>query len=314
MTTLVTGASGFVGAALVDALVRRGERVIGVDRAAAPDGQGRPPSAFRAIDLRQSGGLDPILAGEPVDRLVIGAAMTADAARERSDPAAIVAVNVGAVADAVRAAAAAGVARVLYLGSAAVYGDSGRGADTLVEDVTPLRPRSLYGITKQAGEATALRLSDTFGIDLVAARLGTCFGPFERDTGARDTLSAPYQILRLAEAGNPVRLPRPGRRDWLYVRDTVAGIMALLDAPVLPHRVYNVAAGFEWTLAEFCERLAARRPGFDWALSDPADATVNLFDDYDRVPMSNTRILADTAFRPRFDLDAVADDFLGKAR
>jgi UDP-glucuronate 4-epimerase len=310
VTTLITGASGFVGAALAEALVARGEAVLGVDRKADPAAPESALYRFVPQDLSQPGALDAILAAGPVATMVIGAAVTADAERERSDPAGIVSINIGAVAEAVRAAAAHGVGRVLYLGSGAVYGDSASGADPLVEDATPLRPRSLYAITKQAGEATALRLAESFGIGLVAARLGTCFGPFEPDTGVRDTLSAPYQVLRLAEAGRAARLPRPGRRDWLYIRDAVAGLLALLDAPALPHRVYNVAAGFEWSLAEWCEQVAARHSGFEWSLSGPEEANVRLYDAFDRAPMSIARLVAETHYRPRYDLPAAAADFL----
>ena len=315
MAILVTGASGFVGAALCEALLRRGERVIGVDRARSPGDAGADRSAFRfhAADLRDPGALDAVLRSEPVDRLVIGAAVTAGPERERSDPASVVQVNVAAVADAVRAAAEAGIGRIVHLGSGAVYGDSAFSADALVEEETALRPRSLYALTKQAGEAIALRLAEVHGLDLTAIRLGTCFGPFERDTGLRDTLSAPHQILRLAEAGSPILLPRPARRDWLYVRDAVAGILAVLDAPALPHRIYNVAAGHVWSLAEWCERLR-RDLAIDWSVVAPEAANVNLYDPADRAPMSIARLTADTAFRPRFDLAAAAADFLSWRR
>lgn len=310
MRVLVTGSSGFVGAALCDALVRRGDRVVGVDRATGPMPAGAGSFRFHAADLRAPGALDGILAEGSLDAVVVGAAVTADAGRERGDPGGVAAVNVVAVVDAVRAAARAGVPRILYLGSGAVYGDSAAGPTPLDEDETPLRPRSLYAITKQAGEAAALRLADTFGVALVAARLGTCFGPFERDTGVRDTLSPPYQVLRLAEAGAPIALPRPGRRDWLYVRDAVAGLMALLDAPALPRRVYNVAAGFEWSMVDWCGEVARRRPGFVWSVSGPERANVAFHDAVDRAPMRIDRLLADTAFRPRYGLAEAASDFL----
>ncbi|WP_375460288.1 NAD-dependent epimerase/dehydratase family protein [uncultured Enterovirga sp.] len=312
MVIAVTGASGFVGAALCEALVVRGEHVVGIDRPGAPAGHHSGPGRFTfcPLDVREPGGLDPILARHGVDRLVIGAAITADEARERRDPASIIAVNVAAVADAIRAAAEAGVERMVFLGSGAVYGDSAYEAEPLVEDVTPSRPRSLYAISKQAAEATVLRLADTFGADIVAARLGTCFGPYERATGLRDTLSAPLQVLQRAQAGEPIRLPRPHTRDWLYVRDAVAGILALLDAPALPHRVYNVAAGFRWSVAAWCACLAERMPGVDWSLSGPEDGTIALYDAADRAPMGIARILADTDYRPRYDMAAAADDFL----
>jgi UDP-glucuronate 4-epimerase len=152
------------------------------------------------------------------------------------------------------------------------------------------------------------------GLDLTVARLGTCFGPWERDTGVRDTPSAPLQILRLAERGEPVVLPRPSRRDWLYVRDCAGGIAALLQRRRLPHGTYNVATGREFSLVELCRTLAALRPGLDWRLLDetePEDAAnVALYARYDRASMDASRLFADTGFSQRFDLPTAMRDFM----
>ena len=213
MTTLITGAAGFVGAALAEALVARGDPVIAVDREPHPAAPATPLYRFSPRDLAQAGALDAILAQEG-RTLVIGAAITADAAREKSDPAGIVAVNVGSVTDAVRAAAAHGVGRVLYLGSGAVYGESARGADALVEDATPCVPAPSTPSPSRPRKRRPCA-SPTRSASTSWRRASDLFGPFERDTGARDTLSAPYQLLRLAEAGQAAKLPRPCRRDWL---------------------------------------------------------------------------------------------------
>ena len=310
MAILVTGSSGFVGAALCAALVDRGDEVIGVDRR-PPHGFSGQGGAFRfvATDVTQPGAIEAAFRTAPINRVVIGAAITADRAREARDPAGIVAVNVGAVAETIRCAAAAGVTRIVHLSSAAVYGDNGCAAPVLDEDETLPAPASLYAITKYAGERTALRLRDVFGLDLVAGRLGTCFGPYEHATGARDTLSPPWQVLQHAGAGTPVILPRPGRKDWLYIRDAVSAITALLDAPhPVPRALYNLAAGFEWTVAEWCAAVARLNPGFEWSMG--ASANVDFFGDMDRAPLSAARLIADLGFSPAYDMDRALADYL----
>ena len=177
------------------------------------------------------------------------------------------------------------------------------------EDETPPAPASLYAITKLAGERTALRLGDVFGLDVVAGRLGTCFGPFEHDTGARDTLSPPWQVLQHARAGVPVKLPRAGRKDWLYSRDAVAAIIALLDAPrPLPRRLYNLGAGFEWSMAEWCAAIGRSSPGFTWAIAP--DANVDFYGDVDRSPLSAVNLIRDTGFVPEFGMQMALADYL----
>jgi UDP-glucuronate 4-epimerase len=315
MSVLVTGAAGFVGLALVEHLLARGDQVVGIDIAPPP---AEALAAFRdlpgrfeaiAADVRDAGALRDAFARHAPDRMVVLAAVTADAARERAAPRPIFEVNVGGVLAVLEVAAGRGVRRIVHASSGSVYGASGATAATLVEDLTPLRPEALYGISKLAAEQAALRLAALHGMDLVVGRLGTCFGPWEADTGVRDTPSAPLQILRLAERGEPVVLPRPSRRDWLYVRDAAAGIAALLDAPRPAHRVYNVAAGFEGSLVDWCRAVEPAFPGLRWRV-DPAAANVNLYAAYDRAPMDIGRLRADTAFEPRFDLAAAAADFL----
>jgi UDP-glucuronate 4-epimerase len=325
-TVLITGASGFVGLALAEHLLARGDRVVGFDLAAPPAAARRAfaalPGRFEAIrgDVRDAAAIGHALRDHAVDHMVLLAAITADAARERAAPRTIFEVNVGGVLAALEAAASAGIGRVVLGSSGSVYGAAGYAATPLDEIDTPLRPEGLYGISKQTAEAAAARLAALHGIDLRIGRLGTCFGPWEAATGARDTPSAPWQVLHHARHGRAVRLPRDSRRDWLYVRDAAAALAALLDAPALPAPVHHLAAGFEWPLSAWCERVAAWHPGFAWRIAaddddvvDTADADgaarIDCYAPQDRAPMSIRRLRADTGFVPRFDLPAAAADF-----
>lgn len=320
-TTFVTGAAGFVGLALTEHLLACGQTVIGWDLAPIPEAAGRCfaslPGRFVALrgDAGDAPALDAALAAHAPQRLVLLAAVTAAAPRERTAPEDIFAVNLVAVTTALRLAVQQGVERVLLASSGSAYGASGRVPGLLHEQHTPLRPEGLYGISKMAAEAAAQRLASLLAIDLRVGRLGTCFGPWERDTGARDTPSAPLQALRLLRAGRPVRLPRPLRRDWLYVRDAAAAIAALLDAeaPQLTQPVYNLAAGFEWSVADWCGWLA-RQPGFpdaDWSVvGEGGDANVDPYADYDRATMDIAALRRDTGFEPAHDLPRAGADFL----
>ncbi|MDP9897979.1 NAD-dependent epimerase/dehydratase family protein [Variovorax ginsengisoli] len=316
---LITGASGFVGLALTEHLLARGDHVIGYDLAPPPTAAlcafAALPGRFAAIggDVRDSEMLGRAMRMHHVDRVVLLAAITADAGRECAMPQAIFEVNVGGVLAALNAAATARKPRVLLGSSGSVYGASGRTAALLDEVDTPPQPEGLYGISKQTAESAALRLASLHGIDLRIGRLGTCFGPWESETGVRDTLSAPYQVLQHAHSARAVRLPRDSRRDWLYVRDAAAALTALLDHASPTSPVYNLAAGFQWSMTQWCQQVAEWQPGFDWRIAQPdrddEQANVSYYAPYDRAPMSIERLRADTGFAPRFDLPAASADF-----
>jgi nucleoside-diphosphate-sugar epimerase len=315
MSAFITGAAGFVGLAVTEALLLRGERVTGFDLSplseqAAKTFAGLPGSFEHVIgDVCDAEGLKAALRASDANCVLNLAAVTAGADREIGDAPGVIRVNVGGVAAALEAAAACGVRRVLHLSSGSVYGASGRDAVVLTED-TPLRPEQLYGITKQAGEAVALRLADLHRLDLSIGRLGTCFGRWEYATGARDTPSAPYQVVQAARSGTAAILPRSHLRDWLYARDAAA-VLELLYARSRRHRIYNLAAGFKWSIADFCARLQQASAGFQWRFAQPGEpANIDYYAPYDRAPMANERLRADTGFLPGYNLDEALADYL----
>lgn len=311
MTVLITGASGFVGLALVEALLAGGNGVVALDAAPMPAiAQAHfasLPGALRMVvaDARDEAAMARAMEG--AECMVIMAAVTAGVEREAAAPEAVIEVNVKSVATAVRLAVGARLQRVLHLSSVAVYGADAQTKGPLSEDMA-CRPVTLYGVTKAAGEATALRLAALGGLDLVAARLGSCFSPWEHATGLRDTLSPQLEILRASHRGEPVVLESDAARDWLYVRDAAAGLTALLRAPALRHRVYNVGSGMVWPLSAWCDAVSPGRP---WRTGpSPHIKTWGA-----RPPASIARLLTDTPFRPQFNAAEAAADwrsFLGR--
>jgi UDP-glucuronate 4-epimerase len=316
MSAFITGAAGFVGLAVTEALLLRGERVTGFDLSPLSEHAHKTfadlPGSFEHVigDVCDAGGLKAALRESDANCVLNLAAVTAGIGRETGDAPGVIRVNVGGVAAAIEAAAACGIRRVLHLSSGSVYGASGRNGAVLIED-TPLRPEQLYGISKQAGEAVASRLADLHRLDLSIGRLGTCFGRWEYATGARDTPSAPYQVVQAARSGTAAILPRSHLRDWLYARDAAAAVLELLYARSRRHRIYNLAAGFMWSIADFCARLQQVCAGFEWRFAQAGEpANIDYYAPYDRAPMANDRLRADTAFLPRYNLEEALADYL----
>ena len=168
--------------------------------------------------------------------------------------------------------------RMLHVSTGSIYGDAGPDAP-LPEDGFEMRsPDSLYPITKRAGELLALRYREMFDLPLAVCRLSSIYGPMDRWTPGRDFQCAPNLIVQHALQGKPIRVSgAEGVGDWLHVADVASGMLALLDAQVTGHAVFNIAYGEAVSIRELIEIVAATVERTDWqeTLPDQADIVGN---------------------------------------
>lgn len=315
MRVLITGGAGFVGLALAQALLEQGAEVHLFDT--------RPPplvflEAMRAhaarLTVQQGSVSDDAsvrVACQGVSHVFHGAAVTAGPQREANEPLDVFDVNVGGTVRVLRAAADQGVKRFVYPSSLTVYGADIEGDGLLAEATTPAVPDTLYGITKYAAECTALRLGALWGLPVVAARIGSVFGPWEGKTGARDLVSPCAQIAALAAHGKPAILPGSyPRREMIYVPDLAQGLIALLAQQDLAHERYNLSANLDWsdTVAHWCAALERRLPGFRWEVS-AQQANIDYYGATPRAGLDATRAHTDLGFSPRFGRDAALSHY-----
>lgn len=315
MSVLVTGGTGFVGLNLVEALLARGEHVVvaaldDVPASAARAFAGLPGrlTAVRA-DVTDGAVVGALLRAHAVDRMFPFAAITSGPAREAAEPERIVAVNLLGFIAQLRAARDAGVRRVIAPASASVYGESFYSHAVLDEATTPCVPTGVYGLTKYGIERTGLRLGALWGVEVIAARIGATFGPWERDTGLRDMIGPHWRLAKSARDGVRAVLPREiPAYSWVYSRDVAAGLLHLLDMPAPEQLVFNICSGVPWgvVITRWAETLATLYPGFDW--SQGAEANIALTDTRPRGRMDIARLRA-TGWAPRYLPDAAYADY-----
>jgi UDP-glucose 4-epimerase len=313
MKILIFGGTGFVGLNMANALLTRGHTVTLFDRA------GLPPAAQRVFsdhgerlvvvtgDVCDRTLIDSVIAAG-FDTVILGAAITAGPERDAADPEPILQVNLLAQTPILTAARKHGVKRVINLSSAGAFGDSAF-RYPLLDEETPCDPVSIYAITKFASEKVAARLATLWQSDFISVRLSGVFGPWERSTGVRDTLSPQAQILAALTAKTDAVLPRPGVRDWIYAPDVADAIALLVEAARPQHRLYNITTATPWSALEWGQELARYNPGFTCRLATAHDTpTIDLHSNADRAPMSAVRLDQEFGWRARFGCaDSVAD-------
>ena len=316
MTVLVTGASGFVGLNLVEALLGRGEDVVAFDAQAVPESARRAfaslPGALEKVvgDVRDDAALNRLFEDFPVDRAWHGAAVTGAYDREREAGRTILDVNTMGTHAVLEAARRSGLRRFVFASSNSVYGESQYRHAEVNEDTPPL-PDAIYGISKYASERLSLRYRTLWNMDVICARIGAVFGPWERDTGCRDLLSTVFQLACLAVDGKEAVLPpRDLRRDRVYARNVAEGLVALLFAEAPTFDVYNLGSGATVSDRPWCERLKARYPAFSYRIAGSGEeANVDYHETRNRGAQSMGRMTEDIGFRPKFSRDEALDDY-----
>lgn len=255
MRAVVTGAAGFIGSTLCDTLLQRGDDLVAVDCFTPYYPQmvkERNASGFEVtpIDLR-SAELRELV--EDVD-VVFHLAAQPGVRASWSDFDECESHNVLATQRLLDAATAApNRPRVVFASSSSVYGSAG-GA---VGEEAPLHPRSPYGVTKLAGEHLCVAYAEEFGLRVTILRLFTVYGPRQRPD------MAIHRLIDSALGGPPFPLYGDGqqRRDFTFVTDVVAALLAAAEADVKPASVFNVAGGSSVALVDLIEAITRAAGG-----------------------------------------------------
>jgi len=258
MTTLVTGAAGFIGYHVARSLLERGENVIGIDNVNSyydptlKEGRlselihlGGGAFAFHRVDFADDAALGRAIEGAEFDRIIhLGA--QAGVRYSIEHPRTYVASNLVGHLNMLEVARARMVRHFVYASSSSVYG-SNKVLPFRVEDRVD-HPISLYAATKKADELMSESYAHLYRLPQTGLRFFTVYGPWGRPD------MAAWIFARNILSGRPIQVFNHGemRRDFTFVDDVVSGVLAAHDNPpaddgamkaggsVGPHRLYNI--------------------------------------------------------------------------
>ena len=283
MKILVTGAAGFIGAALVERLASRGDEVIGYDSIndyydvrlkygrLARIGFGGPfedrsmtesctiPGCrFYKGDLCDKSFLDKVFKKERFDA-VVNLAAQAGVRFSITNPYSYLRSNLEGFLNILEACRNSGIGHLVFASSSSVYGlntkvpfSEGDKADRQV---------SLYGATKKSNELMAHAYSKLYGFPSTGLRFFTVYGPWGRPD------MSPMLFANAIERGEPIKVFNGGDmiRDFTYVDDIVEGIIRTLDHPPVvrqagrleevPFEVYNIGCSSPVKLMDFISEI-----------------------------------------------------------
>ncbi len=259
MRILVTGAAGFIGSHLVEALLRRGDHVIGLDnfndyydprrkQANLSAVRGHPRFTFYHADIRDAGYVDQIVSQHRPDVIAHLAAMAG--VRYSIGRAGLYTdVNIRGTVNLLEAARLCGVSHFVFASTSSVYGETTR--IPFVESDPCNYPLAPYPASKKAGEIIGHTYWQLHSLHFTALRFFSVYGP----RGRPDMM--PYSVIDCAVRGKPIQLFDGGRmrRDWTYVDDIVAGVIAALERP-LGYAIINLGRGSPVWMSDFVEIIA----------------------------------------------------------
>ena len=274
---LVTGAAGFIGAAVALRLLERGERVVGLDNINTyyspelkvarlqrlEDAAG--DWLFKQFDLENGAEIADLFAAHQ-PRAVVHLAAQAGVRYSIENPAAYIKSNLDGFGNVLEGCRHQGVEHLVYASSSSVYG--GNRQMPFSEQHAVNHPVSLYAATKKANELMAHTYSHLYGLPATGLRFFTVYGPWGRPD------MAPMLFAKAILSGQPIRVFNQGQmqRDFTYIDDIVEGVIRCLDQPAtadpnfnpldpnpataaVPHRLFNIGNSHPTPLLRFIELL-----------------------------------------------------------
>lgn len=304
MKILLTGAGGQIGADLVTALSAAGHELVATDLKPRPSTAG---VTWRALDVVDGAAVDHLIALERPEVVYHLAAILS--ATGEKNPAAAYAVNQTGTWNVLEACRQRGVRQLMFCSTIAVFGP---GLPDPTPDDVGLRPTTMYGVTKAAGEMLCEYYRSKRGLDCRGVRFPGLISASLPGGGSTD-----YALFMYVDGVRVGRYEAFARADTrvplMYMPDGVRALLELAAAPAerLTRAIYNIAA-FSPRADEIAASVARAIPGVAITYQ-PDPLRQGILDSWPRA-LDDTTARRDWGWAPRYTLDQMTDDLVPKIR
>ncbi len=298
---LITGAGGFIGSHLTDALLQRGDAVIGLDnfntyydpqikRRNLTDAEKKKNFVLHEVDICDETALRGVFEQEKPD-VVVHLAARAGVRPSLQDPNLYHRVNVIGGQHILDACRDFKPSHLVFASSSSVYGGSTE--VPFIESNPVMRPISPYAATKRMNELQAHVYSHIYGVNVTMLRFFTVYGPRQRPD------MAIHKFTRMIMDGDPVPMFGDGstQRDYTYIDDIVDGLLRCVDRP-FKYEIFNLGEHHTTSLSELItlvEKHVGKKANIDRQDLQPGDVTITYAD------IDHARELL--GYNPQFTMD-----------
>ena len=318
MKILVTGAAGFIGAALCRVLLDRGDQVVGVDdlnayydvnlkKARLEELTSSTRFLFQKLDIANRVEISDLFSSSDFD-VVVNLAAQAGVRYSIENPSAYVDTNLVGFGNILEGCRHQAIDHLVFASSSSVYGANSKLPFSETDNVD--QPISLYAATKKANELMAHAYAELYQLPTTGLRFFTVYGPWGRPDMAL------FKFTKGILNGKPIPVYNRGEmiRDFTYIDDIVEGVVRAIDRPpplnadhenkndevasAAPYQIYNIGNGHPVPLMRYIqalEKALGKKAQLELLPMQPGDVRATEAD--------VSRLVSDLGYRPQIDVE-----------
>jgi nucleoside-diphosphate-sugar epimerase len=311
MAVFITGAGGFLGVTLVNALIAQGKEVLAFDyNGPKPEvlESWKGKAEFRQGDIRDAKLIESLIAESGTSDPIIHLAGILTAACDR-DPNAAIGVNVSGTYNALEGALKHGKRRVVFASTIGVYG---RGLPQPITEDMKLEPDGWYGLTKLTAEQVGLLYVRRHGLDFRAVRFAAVTGPNRVALGSASLFTSLIPEKAAKGEAYAIEVTPDTSYPVVYIKDAVDALIKLTYASKAESRIYNIASG-NVVVDKMVDYIKKAIPDARFSYA-PVEDIMAVVSGYKEWTIGCERAKKEIGWTPSYGVEKMVDDIIAQTR